>query len=843
MFNIVNKLFGSLSLKKSKSYSKTLEIINKLEPDIKSLSDLELQQKTNELKEKINNGVSLDEILPQAFAVVREASVRTTKLRHYDVQLIGGIILHKGMIAEMKTGEGKTLVATLAAYLNSLNNKTVHIITVNDYLAERDSQWMGKIYKFLGLNVGCITSSTPHDQRSEQYKCNVVYVTNHEIGFDYLRDNLKNNYDDLFFKERFFAIVDEVDSILIDEARTPLAISSESQNSVKLYPRINSLVKFLKEGDFDLNEENKSVLLTNTGMETIENLMKKDGLIDQGTLQDLENLTLNHHITQALRAQHLFFKDKDYIINDNQIVIIDELTGRTMKGRRFGDGLHQAIEAKENLEIQKENQTIASITYQNFFRGYEKLSGMTGSAMTESEEFAGIYNLEVVEIPPNVPSIRIDHNDQIYMTKKEKYNAVLKLVREKHSKDQPILIGTTSVENSEIISNLLNKEKIKHNVLNAKFHHKEAEIITEAGIPGNVTISTNMAGRGADIKLGGIKDNNEDELRNMVIDAGGLLIIGTERHESRRIDNQLRGRSGRQGDVGESIFFLSLEDDLMRIFGSKTLESVLSKLGIKEGEAITHSMITKSLERAQQKVESHNYDIRKQILKFDDIQNDQRKIIYKNRVDILASDDHSKTIEEMILDVIDNLILQTIPKKKYSHEWKDTLLYDKILEIFGLNLPIKEWINEEGVDDEEIKKRLIDQTDQKYNEKKIKYSKELLKFAEKRIMLFQIDKDWRDHLAAMDALRGSVNLRALGGKDPFNEYRRESFDYFDQMLSSQNEKVIKTLFNIELIATTKNHIEKKEIRRVNTSFFSKKIPRNSLCPCGSGKKYKHCHGA
>ena len=842
MLNIVDKLFGSSRSRLLKSYNKTVEIINKLEPTIKSLSDSELQHKTNEFREKINSGSSFDEILPEAFAVVREASIRTIKLRHFDVQLIGGIILHKGIIAEMKTGEGKTLVATLTAYLNSLNNKPVHIITVNDYLAERDSKWMGKIYKFLGLSVGCITSSCPQDQRSEQYKCNIVYATNHEIGFDYLRDNIKNNYEDLFFKERGLAIVDEVDSILIDEARTPLVLSSESQDSVKLYPKINAIVKFLKKDDFDLNEENKSVLLTNKGMEVIENLMKKDGLISEGTLQDLENLTLNHHITQALRAQHLFLKDKDYIIENNQIVIIDELTGRAMKGRRFGDGLHQAIEAKENLVIQKENQTIASITYQNFFRGYKNLSGMTGSAKTEEAEFEGIYNLEVVEIPPNVPSIRIDHEDQIFMTKKEKYNAIIELVKEKHLKDQPILIGTTSVENSDLISNILNKENINHRVLNAKFHDKEAEIIEEAGVPGNVTISTNMAGRGTDIKLGGANDNNK-KLRNKAIAAGGLLIIGTERHESRRIDNQLRGRSGRQGDIGESIFFLSLEDDLMRIFGSKTLENVLSKLGIKEGEAITHGLITKSLERAQQKVESHNYDIRKQILKFDDILNDQRKIIYKNRSDILASDDHSKTIEEMIEDITDDLILQTIPLKKYSHEWDDELLYNKILEIFGLDLPIKQWMDEEGVDDEEIKKRLIDQINQKYSEKKIKYSKELLKFAEKRIMLFQIDKDWRDHLAAMDSLRGSVNLRALGGKDPFHEYRRESFNYFEEMLSSQNEKVIKTLFNIELVATTKDQSEKKDVKRVNTYVVSKKIPRNSLCPCGSEKKYKHCHGA
>ena len=822
MLNLVSKFFGSSSSTLPKKYIKIVENINKLEKEVKSLSDAELKAKTSEFKEKIAKGKYLDDILPEVFAVVREASSRTIKLRHFDVQLIGGIVLHQGKIAEMKTGEGKTLVATLTAYLNALNNQPVHIITVNDYLAQRDSKWMGEIYKFLGLSVGCITSTTPQELRSKEYKCNVLYATNHEITFDYLRDNLKNNYENIFFKERGFAIVDEVDSILVDEARTPIAISSESQSSVKLYPRINSLVKFLKKDDFDLNEENKTVLLNNKGMETIESLMKKDGLINQGTLQDLENLTLNHHITQALRAHHLFFKDKDYILNENQIVIIDELTGRAMKGRRFGDGLHQAIEAKENLQIQKENQTIASITYQNFFRGYKKLSGMTGSAKTEAEEFEGIYNLEVVEIPSNVPSIRKDHNDQIYMTKKEKYEAVLKLVKESHQKKQPILIGTTSVEKSELIANLLDKERIPYSVLNAKNHNKEAEIISQAGVPGKVTISTNMAGRGTDIKLGGVDDLNEEN-KKIAIESGGLLIIGTERHESRRIDNQLRGRSGRQGDVGESIFFLSLEDDLMRIFGSKTLENILSKLGLKEGEAITHNLITKSLERAQQKVESHNYDIRKQILKFDDILNDQRKIIYGNRYGILSSDDHSKTIEEMILDVINEIINISIPPKKYSHEWDSELLNSKINEIFGLDLPIKEWFDEEGVDDEEINKRLVDQVFQKYNDKKIKYSNDLLKFAEKRVMLFQIDKDWIDHLAAMDSLRGSVNLRALGGKDPFNEYRRESFAYFDEMLSSQNEKVIKTLFNIELVATSKENKTNQDTKKVSTSFFSKKF--------------------
>ncbi len=837
MVSIVNKLFGSFSSNIWKKYNSFVEQVNKYEDTIANLSDENLKEKTNYFKNQITNNTSIEKIIPEAFAVVREASKRTVNMRHFDVQLIGGKVLHEGKIAEMKTGEGKTLVATLAAYVNAIDNKSVHIVTVNDYLAKRDSEWMGKIYEFLGLSVGCITSETNHDRRPLEYEADVVYATNNEIGFDYLRDNLKNDYETLCFKKDAFAIVDEVDSILIDEARTPLVISAEAQSNIDLYPKINKIIKFLKEDDFEINEESKSILLSSKGMEVTETLLKNEKLILSGTLQDLQNITLNHNIIQALRAHKIFAKDKDYILKDKQIVIIDELTGRPMEGRRYGDGLHQAIEAKEGLQIQKENQTIASITYQNFFRSYKKLSGMTGTAVTEAKEFEGIYNLEVVDIPPNLKLSRIDKNDQIYMTKKEKYNAVIELVKNRNKIKQPILIGTTSVENSEIISNLLSEEKISHNVLNAKNHKMEAEIILQSGIPGSVTISTNMAGRGTDIKLG----NGDDKLRDEAIKSGGLLVIGTERHESRRIDNQLRGRSGRQGDIGESLFFLSLEDDLMRIFGSKTLENVLGKLGLKDGEVITHSMITKSLERAQQKVESHNYDLRKQILKFDDILNDQRQIIYQNRKDILKTDDQSNIIKEMIDDYVDEIILNSIPPKKYSSEWDANILLEKTKEVFDLNLPIQDWFEEEGVDEEEIKKRLHDQITQKYNEKKYKYSYELLKFAEKRVMLFQIDKDWRDHLAAMDTLRGNVNLRAMGGKDPFYEYKRESFDYFDEMLSNQNEKVLKTLFNIQLVSNENNNSKKnsENTRRI----VSKKVGRNEPCPCGSGKKYKQCHGA
>ena len=837
MLNIVNKLFGGLSSNYLKKYENVVKKINNFESEISNLSNDDLKNKTDFFKNKIQvEKLNIDQILPEAFSVVREVSKRTLNMRHFDVQLIGGIVLHEGKIAEMKTGEGKTLAATLPAYLNAISGKSVHIVTVNDYLAKRDSEWMGEIYKFLNLTVGCVNSKTNHELRAKEYDCDIVYATNNEIGFDYLRDNLKGDFESLCFKKEAFAIVDEVDSILIDEARTPLVISSESTSSIDLFPKINKIIKLFKENDYELNEENKTVLLTNDGMDFAERLLIENNLIQSGTLQDLDNMALNHNIIQGLRAHKLFIKDKDYIIKNKQIVIIDDLSGRPMEGRRYGDGLHQAIEAKENLTIQKENQTIASITYQNFFRTYDKLSGMTGTALTEANEFEGIYNLGVVSIPPNLKINRDDHNDEIYITKKEKYDAVIKLVKERNIRKQPILIGTTSVENSELISKYLKNENIAHSILNAKHHEKEAEIIEKSGIPGNVTISTNMAGRGTDIKLG----NENKELKKQAIESGGLLVIGTERHESRRIDNQLRGRSGRQGDIGESIFFLSLEDDLMRIFGSKTLENVLTKLGLKEGEAITHSLITKSLERAQQKVESHNYDIRKQILRFDDILNDQRKIIYQNRREILTTKDQSKIIEDMIDDYINEIISEAIPPKKYSHEWNSKVLTERIDNTFNFLLPIDEWFEEEGVDEEEIIKRVKNEISQKLIDKRNKYSRELFEFAEKRVMLFQIDKDWREHLAAMDMLRGSVNLRALGGRDPFYEYKKESFDYFDEMLSNQNERVLKTLFGIELISENKKeNNNQQQTKRIIT----KKIGRNDICPCGSGKKYKMCHGA
>ena len=865
MFDLASKIFGTSSSRKLNELKNTVKKINQLESKYISLPDSSFIQKTEEFKTKIKNGENINNILPDAFAVVREASKRTLDMRHFDVQLMGGVILHEGMIAEMKTGEGKTLVATLAAYLNALKEESVHIVTVNDYLAKRDSEWMGNIYKFLGMSVGYVNSSTEYEDRKIAYNSDVTYVTNNDLGFDYLRDNLKTRIEDLFFKKLSFAIVDEVDSILIDEARTPLAISSSSEQTTNLYPIIRKLTDFLGENHFEKDEEKRSIILNTLGLEKIEELLKKEGLIISGTLQDLDNIPLNHHVTQSLRAKHLFTKDKEYVVKNGQVIIIDELSGRMMEGRRYGDGLHQAIEAKEGLEIQKENQTIASITYQNFFRNYIKLSGMTGTAVTESEEFEKIYNLQVCEIPTNLKNIRLDHNDEIYRTKKEKIDAIISLTKNNFLKNQPTLIGTTSVENSEIISSELTKNNIKHNVLNAKLHEKEAEIIAQAGMPKAVTISTNMAGRGTDIQLGGnlnllldesLKKSANNEKQNkikekhkndkkIVKDSGGLYIIGTERHESRRVDNQLRGRSGRQGDEGASKFFLSLEDDLMRIFGSEKLDSVLNTLGIQNNEPIQHKMITRALERAQKKVESHNFDIRRQILKFDDILHEQRKLIYKNRREILDSDDHSLTIKEIIQEVVSNIVAENMPEKSYIDSWDYKNLQNRCLYLFGLNLTIKEWMEEEGIANEEIKLRILDQANQKYQQKINQYSLEMMKIAEKRIMLGQIDMDWKDYLQAIDNLKSSVGLRAMGGKDPFNEFKRESFDYFDEMLSNQNEKVIRNLFNIEIINYKRNEESKiinESIKKANKESLQKKIPRNAKCPCGSGKKYKHCHG-
>ena len=848
--SFLNKIFGSNNDRSLKKYNKRLEEINALEPLYEKLNDQDLKNKTNIFREQINNDTPLDEILNDAFAVVREASKRTLGQRHFDVQIIGGLILHEGKITEMKTGEGKTLVSTLPAYTNSLTGNGVHIVTVNDYLARRDSEWMGEIFKFLGLEVGVIYSGQTDDEKQKAYMADITYGTNNEFGFDYLRDNMKHSTDQMFQKNRNFAIVDEVDSILIDEARTPLIISGMIEDKSDLYVKVDRLIPKIDNDDIEIDEKSKSINLTEAGNEYLDKILIEEGFItSESSIYDIENVTLVHHINQALKANMLFHKDTDYLVKDNQVIIIDEFTGRMMEGRRFSDGLHQALEAKEGVTIQPENQTLASITFQNYFRLYNKLSGMTGTALTEAEEFMDIYGLGVISVPTNMPITRIDSDDEIYRTSEEKYDAIINNIVECNKRNQPVLVGTVSIEKSEILSKLLKSKKINHNVLNAKYHEKEADIISQAGKPGAVTIATNMAGRGTDIQLGGNIDDasqiteNQKDLKKQVVKSGGLCVIGTERHESRRIDNQLRGRSGRQGDVGESVFFLSLEDDLMRIFGSKTLENVLGKLGLKDGEVITHSMITKSLERAQQKVEASNYDMRKQILKFDDILNDQRQIIYQNRKEILTTNDQSNIIKEMIDDFTEQLIMEAIPPKKYMSEWNSVLLKKKTKEVFDINIDADAWFEEEGVDEEEIRKRLLDQINQKYNDKKHKYSSDLLKFAEKRIMLFQLDKDWRDHLVAMDALRSSVSLRAMGGKDPFYEYKRESFDYFDEMLSSQNEKVLKTLFNIKLVTDGKENSQDVIKSNDSRKIISKKVGRNEQCPCGSGKKYKQCHGS
>ena len=836
MVSIVNKLFKSFGSNSLKKYDSFVNNVNYLEEEISKLDDLDLRQKTQFFKEKLSNGVIIDKILPEVFAVVREAAKRTVNMRHFDVQLIGGKVLHDGKIAEMKTGEGKTLVATLAAYANSLTGKSVHIVTVNDYLAKRDSIWMGELYKFLGLSVGCITSTLDHQSRPEQYNCDIVYATNNEIGFDFLRDNLKNDYETLCFKKEAFAIIDEVDSILIDEARTPLVISAESNSNTELYPKINKIIKFLGDDDYEINEEGKSILLTTKGMDFTENLLKKNNLITKGTLQDIENISLNHNIIQALRAHKLFNRDKDYIIKNKDIVIIDELTGRPMEGRRFGDGLHQAIEAKENLVIQKENQTIASITYQNFFRTYAKLCGMTGTALTEAKEFEGIYNLEVVDIPPNIKINRLDKNDQIYMTKKEKYNAVLDLVKNRNEMKQPILIGTTSVENSEIISKLLLRENINHKVLNAKNHKEEAEIILQAGIPGNVTISTNMAGRGTDIKLG----NDNDELKNNAINSGGLLVIGTERHESRRIDNQLRGRAGRQGDIGESIFFLSLEDDLMRIFGSESINKILEKLGLKDGESIDHPWINKALERAQQKVEARNFDIRKTLIKFDNVLNDQRHVIFTQRNNAMNSEEIFNYSENFLNEIIDDLIKLKI--QKISNP-KSNEFNNRIKTLMGKNINESQFQELALSNDENIKQNIIKQFNENRKERVKILGESQAKEIEKRIFLQSIDLNWRSHIQYLEQLRQVIGLRSYGQRDPLIEYKKEAFNLFSILLEKLKLDYITVLMNLRVVEQpvekSKDQIEKKDYSKIP----EKKMRRNEPCYCGSGKKYKHCCGA
>ena len=876
------KIFGSSNEKAIKAVSSIVTKINGYEDQIKKLSDQNLADKTAEFKNRIKNGETLDQLLPEAFAVVREASIRTIGQRPFDVQLIGGIFLHKGNIAEMKTGEGKTLTAVMPVYLNALLERGVHIVTVNDYLAKRDASWMGEIYNFLNLKVAAIYPDMDDNLKKEAYLSDVTYATNNELGFDYLRDNMKSTLEDVFQRKPYFAIVDEVDSILIDEARTPLIISGPTEDRSHLYSNIDKLIPDLNEEYFELEEKTRTVNLTDPGIEHLEIILRKNKLMDeQQSLYDPESTSLVHHINQALLAHKMFNKNKDYIVRNNEIVLIDEFTGRMMSGRRLSNGLHQAIEAKENVSIQSENVTFASVTFQNYFRLYEKLAGMTGTALTEAEEFSEIYNLGVIEIPTNKQVIRVDEDDQVFRTSKEKYSAVVGQIKKAHKKNQPVLVGTTSIEKSELLSNMLKKEHIKHQVLNARYHEQEAFIIANAGIPGAVTIATNMAGRGTDIQLGGnvdmifkqrqekskediniLKKKISEEVehsKDIVKEAGGLFVLATERHESRRIDNQLRGRSGRQGDPGKTSFYLSLEDDLMRIFGSDKLDSMLKRLGMKDGESIAHPWVNKALERAQGKVEARNFDIRKNLLKYDDVMNLQRKSIFSQRREIMESDNVSETIIEMREKVIDNLVWENIREDSDPSQWDIDLLKDKIKDKFDLNLPLDNWVEEENFAGEELQDRINSETTRLFEEKKNRYGLEIIQTIEKQVLLQTIDKSWREHLLKLEHLRSVIGFRGYAQRDPLNEYKSEAYELFEVLLQTINEDVTKFMAFFQLVDSSKIQNENSNAENAEFSYNKKneyneknpqntvsanwgKVGRNSPCPCGSGKKFKNCHG-
>ena len=858
--NIARKFFGTPNDRYLKKINLLLEEVNKLEPEVEKLSDDELKNTTLKLKKLYSSHNNLDALLPEAFATVREAAKRTLGQRHYDAQIIGGIVLHQGKISEMKTGEGKTLVSTLSAYLNAIKGNGVHVVTVNDYLAKRDSEWMGKIYKFLGLSVGCIIPDIEDEERKKAYNCDITYATNNELGFDFLRDNMKFSFEQMVQRPFSYAIVDEVDSILIDEARTPLIISGPTEDNSELYTKINTLIPLLKEEDIEIDEKTKSVSLTEIGNENIEKILKDKLLLKGENLYDPENVSMVHHINQAIRANKLFEKDTDYIVSDNKVVIIDEFTGRMMEGRRFSDGLHQALEAKEKVSIKNENQTLASVTFQNYFRMYPKLSGMTGTALTEANEFMEIYNLEVISIPTHKNMIRIDHNDEVYRTAEEKWEAVIENIKQANSRKQPVLVGTTSIEKSEMLSTLLKKQKIKHNVLNARNHAEEANIIALAGVTNAVTIATNMAGRGTDIQLGGNKDvidilnpSKLDEIpknKELALEAGGLLVIGTERHESRRTDNQLRGRSGRQGDPGESKFFLSLEDDLMRIFGSEKLDTVLLKLGLKKGEAIIHSWVNRAIQKAQEKVEGRNFEIRKNLLRFDDVMNDQRKAIYEQRKELMQVDNISETLENMRNEIIDDLVNISIPEKAYAEQW-DLNSLNNALKKYGLDLPLSEWAKKDGVTEIEFKNLIKKEAETKISNKIDIFGVQNMQTIEKQIMLQVVDQNWKEHLLQLDQLKQGIGLRAYAQRDPLNEYKSEAFNLFQEMLENIRNQVTTIILNIELSSKIPERKEENitlikeptdNSKKTNIPIISKKIGRNETCPCGSGKKYKNCHG-
>ena len=881
--SLAQRLFGSVNDRKLRSFMARVEKINALEPQFEALDDAALKATTDRLKARLQDGETLDDVLEEAFAAVREAARRSLGQRHYDVQLIGGMVLHDGKISEMKTGEGKTLVATLPCYLNALTGQPVHVVTVNDYLAQRDADWMRQVHEALGLSVGCIVNDMDDTARKAAYAADITYATNNELGFDYLRDNMKYSLDDMVQRGHGFAIVDEVDSILIDEARTPLIISGPLEDKTELYVGIDKLLPELTPEDYELDEKTRAVNLSETGNEHMEALLRTHGYMGEDeSIYDVHNVTLVHHVTNALRAHQLFQKDRDYIVRgsgaNGQVIIIDEFTGRMMEGRRFSDGLHQALEAKEGVAIQPENQTLASITFQNYFRLYDRLSGMTGTALTEADEFMDIYGLDVIEVPTNTDIARRDEDDAIYRTAAEKFDAIIELVVDCQKRGQPVLVGTTSIEKSEELAAALKKQKIKHNVLNARYHEQEAQIIALAGVPGAVTIATNMAGRGTDIQLGGNLEMRlaqeldgldetaraakqksvEDEiaaLKSEALAAGGLCVIGTERHESRRIDNQLRGRSGRQGDPGRSCFFLSLDDDLMRIFGTDRMDGMLQRLGLKDGEAIVHPWINKALERAQQKVEARNFDIRKNILKYDDVMNDQRKVVFEQRIDFMKSDAVDDEITNMRHQIIDELVDGHIPPKAYAEQWDIDGLDEAVKDVFALDLPLQDWADEEGIADEEISARLYEASDRFLAAKTVDIGPDLMRQVEKSILLQTLDQHWRDHLITLEHLRQIVGLRGFGQRDPLAEFKLEAFTLFSDLLSGLRRDVVRYLSRVQIetpppvLETPQLAVPGADATADDSQGGDKaaidfsKVGRNQPCPCGSGKKFKHCHGA
>jgi preprotein translocase subunit SecA len=903
--SLARKLFGTANDRRIKGYAPNVAAINALEAEVAALSDEGIRARTAEFKARLAAGEELDDLLVPAFATVREAAKRTLGQRHFDVQLIGGMVLHDGSIAEMKTGEGKTLVATLPVYLNALAGKGVHVVTVNDYLARRDSEWMGQIYQFLGLTVGVIVHGLDDAERRSAYAADITYGTNNEYGFDYLRDNMKYELATMVQRGHHYAIVDEVDSILIDEARTPLIISGAIDDRSDLYNTIDKFIPELAAEDFEVDEKQRSANFTEVGTEKLEGLLRAAELLKGDGLYDVENVTVVHHINQGLRAHKLFHRDKDYIVRNDEVVIIDEFTGRMMPGRRYSEGLHQALEAKEHVKIQPENQTLASITFQNYFRMYAKLAGMTGTASTEANEFADIYGLDVVEVPTNKDMVRIDDDDEVYRTADEKFKAIIELIKDCHVRGQPVLVGTTSIEKSELLSEMLKKEKVKHQVLNARYHEQEAFIIAQAGVPGGVTIATNMAGRGTDIQLGGnpemriqqelgeIPEAERDRriaeiraevavLKEKALAAGGLYVLGTERHESRRIDNQLRGRSGRQGDPGHSKFFLSLQDDLMRIFGSERMDGMLQKLGLKEGEAIVHPWINRALEKAQQKVEARNFDLRKNLLKFDDVMNDQRRVIFEQRIDLMGQETVTETVADMRHEVVEALVSRYMPEKVYPEQWDVAGIKEEVKQILNLDLPIDQWAKEEGIADEEVEERIVRATDEVAAARAVRFTPEIMRQVEKAVLLQTLDHLWREHLVVLDHLRQVVGFRGYAQRDPLNEYKTESFELFQAMLNRLREAVTTQLMRVELVQrppplAPEGDLESLEATHIDpltgenemadedeASWQSSgngrngrvaaaqidpknpatwgKVQRNALCPCGSGKKFKHCHG-